>query len=213
MELGLLPQVLPTVLSGAEQGPGHCPRHPAQPCRRAIRVAHVEDVCQGIPYYCTHADSALFFSSAASPRMTAFPPQAGKMSTLGAGSSLGQTVTHSQGEESLYQGVKCPGRGTRMLGMGRGCNVPGGWELLHHPAPGPQPPLPCMTGIRAGMSCPFSLRTLVNPLLCSFPCRLSNWRRESLRACYHLHYPGGSSLPAPGSPGWAGAKCQGSAQR
>uniref|UniRef100_A0A669QC68 SRCR domain-containing protein n=1 Tax=Phasianus colchicus TaxID=9054 RepID=A0A669QC68_PHACC len=42
---------------------------------------------------------------------------------------------------------------------------------------------------------------------------LSDWQRESLRACCHLHYPGGSSLPAPGPPGWAGAKCQGSAQR
>lgn len=94
---------------------------------------------------------------------------------------------------------------------------PGGWELLHYPAPGPQPLLPCMTGLRAGMYCPFSLQTLMHPLPCSFPCRFplrsSNWQRESLCACCHLHYPGGSSLPAPDPPGWAGAKCQGPAQR
>uniref|UniRef100_G1MS33 SRCR domain-containing protein n=1 Tax=Meleagris gallopavo TaxID=9103 RepID=G1MS33_MELGA len=64
-----------------------------------------------------------------------------------------------------------------------------------------------------GMSCPFSLLTLVHPLPCSFPCRLSDWQRESLRACCHLHYPGGSSLPAPGPPGWVDAKCKGSVQR
>jgi len=45
----------------------------------------VQDEYQGAPYYCTHPLSALLISSAASPRMTAFPPQAGKASTPGAG--------------------------------------------------------------------------------------------------------------------------------
>uniref|UniRef100_A0A8C9G7S4 SRCR domain-containing protein n=1 Tax=Pavo cristatus TaxID=9049 RepID=A0A8C9G7S4_PAVCR len=139
-DLGLLTQVLPTVLCGAEQGPGHCPNTLPSPARGTIQVALVGDMCQGVPYYCTHPLSALFFSSAASPRMTASPPQTGKISSPGAGSSLDHAVTHSQGEESLYQGVKRPGRGARLLGMGRSCNVPRKMGAAASPSPWPPTP-------------------------------------------------------------------------